>query len=65
MDAVEFLTNVKRICASNNGCTSRCPLTSFCDNNYYDLGKETIDAAVEAAEKWAKDHPKKLARLNS
>ena len=58
MDAVEFLTNVNRIC-SGNGCVDECPLKFFCDRSYDSQTKETIDAAVKAVKEWAKDHTAK------
>lgn len=60
MDAVEFLTNVNRICAAHgsaDGCPDGCPLRFFCNKGYDSQTKETIDAAVKAVEDWVEDHP--------
>lgn len=56
MDAVKFVTTMKRICREN-ACTDECPLKFFCKTSYECQTKETIEKTAEVVEEWVKEHP--------
>ncbi len=59
MDAVKFLQTYKRMCKFYEICKKEgCPMkeVSHCDLHDPELD---IEKAVDAAEKWAEEHPKK------
>lgn len=59
MDAVEFLTEKRRMCDSSRDCCD-CklykPKTKCC---FIDKTKEDAEKAVEIVERWSKEHPRK------
>ena len=58
MDAVKYIKEFNRMCRTYDFCSDGCPLKRRCDtlrNPYAD--SETIEALVDAVEKWSKEHP--------
>lgn len=63
MDAMEFLSEAKRMCEHNTGPCETCAANEFCGFTPEfpsDFGETTqMQRMVELVEKWSKEHPRK------
>lgn len=63
MDAMEFLSEAKRMCDHNTGPCETCAANQFCGFTPEfpsDFGETTqMQKMVELVEKWSKEHPRK------
>ena len=62
---INFLHELKRLCASRDGCVAdaankeRCPMFGICGDLPTRICDEDAEAAIEIVQKWSDEHPKK------
>ena len=62
---INFLSELKRLCDSRDGCVANaankedCPMFGVCDVCSGLLCAEDVKTAIEIVQKWSDEHPKK------
>ena len=58
MGALEFLKEWRRICKKEIECY-KCPISNICMNSMDGRDDKELENAIQAIERWSKEHPKK------